>query len=91
MYKHVLLTGHQVGSKSIRIGSTKHLLQAVRNHKFPPKAFDEKRFIHTDGGHGLPLGHLHIKDCQLQREIVENNEQGKRKPSVIQAFCLGSP
>ena len=76
VYKRVLLSGHHMRSNNIRIGSSKHLLQTIRNNKISLSAFDDKRFIQNDGIYCLPFGHFEIRDWQLHREILEDDDWG---------------
>ena len=76
VYKRVLLSGHHMRSNNIRIGSSKHLLQTIRNNKKSLSAFDDKRFIQNDGIHCLPFGHFEIRDWQLHRENLEDDDWG---------------
>ena len=78
VYKRVLLSGHHKRSNKIRIGSSKHL-QTIRNNKISLSAFDDKRFKQDDSIHCLPFGHFEIRDWQLHREILEDEDWGDEK------------
>ena len=75
VYKRVLLGGHHMRSNSIRLGSSKNLLQTIRNNKISLSAFDGERFVQNDGRHCLPFGHFEI-EWQLHREILEDDDLG---------------
>ena len=79
VYKRVLLSGHHMGSNNIRIGSSKHLLETIRNNKISLSAIHDKRFIQDDGTHCLPFGHFEIRDWQLHRKILEDDDWGDEK------------
>ena len=85
VYKRVLLSGHHMRS-NISIGSSKHLLQTIRNNKIPLSAFDDKRFIQNDGILCLLVGNFEIRNWQLHREILEEDDWGdeeQEKPQKL--------
>ena len=63
-------------SNNIRIGSSKYPLQTIPNNKISLSAFDDKCFIQNDGIHCLAFGHFEIRDWQLHREILEDDDWG---------------
>ena len=91
VYKRVLLSGYHMRSNNIRIGSSKHLLQTIRNSIISLSAFDHKRFIENDGIHCLPFGHFQIRDWQLHRVILEDDDWGDEEreeaPHTSPTWC----
>ena len=74
VYKRVL-SGHHMRSKNIRIAFSKYL-QSIRNKKISLIAFDDKHFIQNGRIPCLPSGHVEIRDWQVHREILEDDDWG---------------
>ena len=83
VYKRVLLSGHNLRSNNVRIGSSKHLLRTIRNNKIPLSAFDDMRIIENDGIHCLPFGHHEIRDWQvIERSWKTMTGEEERKETL---------
>ena len=70
-------------SNNIKIGSSKHLLQTVRNIKISLSSFDDKHSIQNDGIYCLSFGHFKLRDWQVHRPILEDDDWGDEEREEI--------
>ena len=76
MYKSVLTTGEEKRMINSRIASTGHQLQTVVVNKRSLSAYDDKRYILSDGITTLPYGHEETIENTFFKQILADDQWG---------------
>ena len=98
-YIETLASGNLVRAKNTRIISERHILNTVRANKIALSAYDDKRYIPSDGTSTLPYGHYrtvnasifpdsnqHDDDDDSERNVSETNSTSHHKDQDLDAW-----
>ncbi len=88
-YKETLLTRGVVRSNNTRIHSVNHNIHTIAVNKVSLSAYDNKRFIMSNGVDTLPFGHYSLREQLYERKIAadpnweERTEMQDNSPFLI--------
>ena len=100
-YIETLASGNLVRAENTRIISERHILNTVRANKIALSAYDDKRYILSDGIFTLPYGHYRTVNASIlsdsnqdddddddsERNVSETNSTSHQKDQDLDA-CL---